>query len=79
MEDMVRKGRSKKSEITKQKLSEAMKGHIVSDETRQKMSESHRGKKFSIEHCQKLSKSIKESWKLRRFSNVAKASRNLPQ
>lgn len=41
------------------KVSEALKGHIVSGETRRKMSETHKGKSFSEEHKRKLSEAHK--------------------
>lgn len=38
------KGVIKRSEETKQKMSDAKRGHIVSEETKNKMSEAHKGK-----------------------------------
>ena len=35
-------------------ISDALKGHVISEETRQKISESHKGKKLTEEHKQKL-------------------------
>lgn len=47
----------KHSEETKQKISQANKGHIVSDETRKKMSEAGKGRTVSEETKQKLRES----------------------
>ena len=56
----------KQSKISRQRLSEAIEGHVVTAETRNKISNSLKGeknpnfgKKFSPEHCRKISKSNK--------------------
>ncbi len=47
----------KHSEETKQKISQANKGHVVSDETRKKLSKANEGRAVSEETKQKLRES----------------------
>lgn len=53
---------------TRQKISEGLKGHEVSEETRQKISEAHKGKTLSEDHRSKIS----EKSKLLRHSDESK-------
>ena len=52
----------KRSDKTKQKISETLKGHTLSEETKRKISEGHKGKTLSEEHKKKLSESHKNKY-----------------
>jgi len=49
------------SEETKKKISEKLKGHVISVETRKKISATLTGKKFPIERVENLRKRLKEN------------------
>ena len=53
------KKRTPHLESTKLKISEKLKGKIISDETRHKMSLAKVGRKLSEEHKQKISEKLK--------------------
>lgn len=55
----ARKSRASITEITRRKMSEAMKGKHLSDETKQKISKARKGMAFSEKHKNKLSESNK--------------------
>lgn len=55
-----------------QRTSEALLGHVVSDETKEKLSEAHLGKTLSEEHKQKISDSLVEKWDSGEYDSVHK-------
>jgi flagellar biosynthesis GTPase FlhF len=54
-----------KSEETKKKISESLKGNVISSEQRQKISQSLKGRVFSEETRRKISDKIKQKWRER--------------
>ncbi len=50
----------KQSQVTKNKISKANKGHICSEEQKRKLSLAHKGKKLSEEHKRKLKNAAKK-------------------
>ena len=53
-----------------ERMSEALKGHEVSDETKQKISRAHKGKTLSTEHKEKISRWTKSKWEDGTFGSV---------
>lgn len=53
-----------------ERTSEALMGHIVSDEAKQKMSEAHTGKTLSIGHKRKISQSLYNRWESGEFDDI---------
>ncbi len=53
-----------------ERTSEALMGHVVSDETKQKLSDAHSGKTLSDEHKLKISNSLLKRWASGEFEDI---------